>query len=204
MSNVITATFKYGNNEATTKPLTQIDYGQILKFDGIDLPASYEVHFANDKINDVALAMIGDSEGVKIPNALLQTGKYVFAWVYLHTGEDDGETVYTVTIPVTPRSTVDYDLPTEEEQSIITQAIAALQKATKATEDAQAAAETAQANAETAQQGAETAQGLAEQAQTKAEEAQGIAENAAASAEQIFPTAGKAAGGHDSSAGHAL
>ena len=150
MSNIVTATFKNGNNEATTKPLTQIDYGQILQFAGIELPISYEVHFANDKYDGVANVVLGDDEGVKIPDSLLQTGQYVYAWVYLHTGEDDGETVYTVTIPVTPRAGVTYEPPTPEEQSVITETLAALQTAVTEANAAQAAAEQAQANAEDA------------------------------------------------------
>ena len=123
-TNIIRAVFD-GSANARTFPAYQYDYGQILRFDGIDLPAAYEVHFANTPTGE-ALTVLGDETGVSVPDELLQTGKNVFAWVYLHTGEDDGETVYTAMIPVIDRAEPTGSTPTPVQQDIITQAIAAL------------------------------------------------------------------------------
>ena len=123
-TNIIRAVFD-GSANARTFPAYQYDYGQILRFDGLDLPAAYEVHFSNTPTGD-ALTVLGDETGVSVPDELLQTGKNIFAWVYLHTGEDDGETVYTAMIPVIDRAEPTGSTPTPVQQDIITQAIAAL------------------------------------------------------------------------------
>jgi len=116
------------NGERVTEApqLYQYDYGQILVFDDITLPETYEVFFSNNVVQDAAVA-IGTSEGVLIPDYYLTTGKNVLAWIFLHEGEDDGETEYVVRIPVRPRSyNSDKDIPPEE-QSVITELIAIVQ-----------------------------------------------------------------------------
>lgn len=173
-----------------TRSLYQYDYGQILKFEGIDLPVAYEVHFSTNNIGGSSITQIGDEDGVTIPDELLLSGKTIYAWVYLHAGENDGETMYAVTIPVTVRPMPSNDTPTPVQQDAITQAIAALNAAVEQTEQdvidtnaAKVAAEAAQIAAETAQGKAEDAQGAAETAQSKAETAQGKAEAAQTAAE---------------------
>ena len=48
--NIITANFSGGGTSATTAPLWQWDYGQVLCITGIeDLPAAFEVHFSTNK-----------------------------------------------------------------------------------------------------------------------------------------------------------
>ena len=66
---------------------------------------------------------------MEIPDEFLTNGNPVFAWVFLHTGENDGETVYKVIIPVTRRSRATDTPPTPEQQSAITHAIALLNQA---------------------------------------------------------------------------
>ena len=124
MNNITLAVFG-AYREVKTRALWQYDYGQILRFTGLDLPDAYEVHFANSRTGS-ATTQIGDADGVIIPDIYLTTGQPVYAWVYLHTGADDGETEYVVTIPVNPRAKSTDQEPTPVQQDAITQAIAAL------------------------------------------------------------------------------
>lgn len=181
-----------GNRNIKTKPLFQYDYGQVLKIIGVTLPAAYEVHFSN-QLHGVATTQIGNADGVIIPDIYLTTGEPVYAWIYLHTGNSDGETEYTITIPVVRRASISDAEPTPVQQDVITQAIAALntaveqtaqdvQDATEAKQDAEEAAGEAYESAVAAAQSAtnagtyagqaQTAQAASELAQQKAEEAQ--------------------------------
>lgn len=119
---------------ARTEPLWQYDYGQVLRFDGIDLPMSYEVHFSNSE-NGTSKTQIGDADGVAIPDEYLTSGKNVYACVFLHEGAEDGETEYCVVIPVNKRSRPSDEPPTPEQQSAITQALAALESAVDHVDD---------------------------------------------------------------------
>ena len=201
-----------GNRNIKTKPLYQYDYGQILKIIGIDLPMAYEVHFSNE-LHGVATTQIGNANGVVIPDIYLTTGLPVYVWLYLHTGETDGETEYTITIPVVQRASISDQEPTPVQQDVITQAIAALntaveqtaqdvQDATEAKEDAEEAAGNAYESAVAAAQSAanagtyagqaQSAQTASELAQQKAEEAQTGAQTAKWAAESA-QTAAEAA-----------
>ena len=122
--NMIKAAFTRGSHKVQTEPLWQYDYGQVLKITGLELPASYEVHFSNAP-DGVATTSIGNDDGVSIPDIYLTRGD-VYAWLYLHTGENDGETVYQIEIPVRKRASVSDQQPTPVQQDAITQAIAAL------------------------------------------------------------------------------
>ena len=124
-SNLVTASLERGKTTVTTHRLWQYDYGMKLRLENIDLPDRYEVHFSNGTSGDAVIA-IGDAEGVGIPDQVLTTGESVHAWLYLHTGEDDGETVYHIIIPVFPRAAPGDGTPTPAEQSAVTQAIALL------------------------------------------------------------------------------
>lgn len=140
MSNIVTAVFAAGSCGAVTSPLFQWDYGQVLQFQGLELPDTYEVHFANAPHGDATTA-IGDESGVPIPDIYLTTGQPVYAWIYVHTGADDGETVYQVTIPVIQRPKPGDGEPSPVEQSVITQAIAALNAGVTRAETAAESAE---------------------------------------------------------------
>lgn len=142
MSNVLRVRFG-SSRSVNADPLWQYDYGQILKMEGLDLPIGYEVHFAKYG-SATSYTEIGTADGVDIPDELLQTAGDLHAWLYLHTGEDDGETEYQVNIPVNPRARPTNDTPSSVQQDAITEAIAALQTGVNAAEAAQAAAEAAQ------------------------------------------------------------
>lgn len=114
-----------GQKEARTAPLYQYDYGQVLVFADLELPAAYEVHFG-DSVTAETITMVGGPDGCEIPNDVLIKPGRVYAWVYLHEGEDDGETEYTACIPVTARGEITDAEPTPEQQSALDAAIAAL------------------------------------------------------------------------------
>ena len=135
-TNIISAKFCADQTRAWTDELWQYDYGQILKFDGLELPDAYEVHFSNQPLTGETITQIGNADGVTIPDQFLQSGEVVYAWVYLHAGEDDGETEYMVTIPVSKRPEPSDEQPTPVEQSAIDQAIAALNIAVEKADEA--------------------------------------------------------------------
>lgn len=124
MNNILEVKFGH-KNSITSRSLYQYDYGQKLKFLDLELPASYEVHFAN-QIFGKSITQIGNADGVDIPNILLENSEVIYAWVYLHSTNTDGETVYQVTIPVKRRAKPSADSPTPVQQDVISEAIAAL------------------------------------------------------------------------------
>lgn len=124
MNNILEVKFGH-KNSITSRSLYQYDYGQKLKFLDLELPASYEVHFAN-QIFGKSTTQIGNADGVDIPNILLENSEVIYAWVYLHSTSSDGETVYQVTIPVKRRAKPSTDSPAPVQQNVISEAIAAL------------------------------------------------------------------------------
>lgn len=170
MLNKITAIFDCGAVTACAERLWQYDYGQILVLAGLDLPEIYEVHFANEGEGET-ITVLGDKNGVAVPDQFLVTGKNIRAWVFLHAGESDGETEYAIRIPVQKRPQPSDIEPTPVQQDVITQAIAALNHAvTQTGEDVETTAgyvteASAQADrAETAADDAEASADRAEQA----------------------------------------
>lgn len=131
-NNVILASFG-ASNLIRTRSAYQYDYGMILKFEGVELPTAYEVHFSNSDTGN-SVTQLGNADGVTIPDSMFTTGESINAWLYLHTGEDDGETVYTAIIPVLERAKPHNGTPTPVQQDIITEAIAVLNEAIEQTE----------------------------------------------------------------------
>lgn len=137
--------------QITTAPLYQYDYGQILQISGIDLPDTFEVHFSVN--NQPTKTVMGSNGEVVIPDYCLTVGSAITAYIFLHSGADDGETEYVIKIPVTRRPVSTNIAPTEVQQSAITQAIAALNGALDDAEEAAARAEDAARRAEEAAAG---------------------------------------------------
>lgn len=131
MTNIIAASFG-GATVCRTAPAYQYDYGQLLTFPDLELPTTFECHFSNTE-RGTSVTQIGANNVVTIPDTMFQTGAYIYAWVFLHTGEDDGETEYMAVIPILKRAQPTDDVPTPVEQSAITQAIAALNAAVEQT-----------------------------------------------------------------------
>ena len=125
MDNIVEALFTSGRRSARTRPIYQYDYGMILKPTGLELPSAYEVHFGASELSPT-ITQIGTADGVTIPDELLTTGSKVYAWIYLHTGDSDGETVYSIVIPVLARGEITDVEPTPVQQDVIAQTIAAL------------------------------------------------------------------------------
>lgn len=141
MSNVITVSFGSRRETRLNYGVWQYDYGQILRFAGLKLPETYEVHFSGTDPGGETITVLGGPNGVAIPDEFLLSPGHVYAFVYLHTGVDDGETEYKVDIDIRPRPKPSDIEPTPVQQDVITQAIAAL---TDGVEAAQEAAESVQ------------------------------------------------------------
>lgn len=106
-------------------PLFQYDYGQRLILEGVELPETYEVHFSNTE-SGTSKTSIGNSTGVDIPDEYLTSGEPIHVWLFLHQGNDDGETEYKGIIQVYKRARPTDDPATPQQQSAISQAIALL------------------------------------------------------------------------------
>jgi len=192
---IISATFD-GWETARTSPIFQYDYGQLLVLTDLELPASYEVHFSTDENGGASYTVLGDENGVAVPDVLIAEGKYIFAFVFLHEGTDDGETEYKITIPVKKRPEIAYVEPPAEQVDIISQTIAAMNDAAdraagSATAAAGSATEAA-ASATAAEGSASDAAASATQSAGSAEQAGTYAGNAASSAAQAGTYAGNA------------
>ena len=122
-TNILTASFNGRTETWASRHLWQWDYGQILQLPDLQLPASYQVHFANQPAGGHAYVVLGDEDGAAIPDTLLQTGLPINAWVFLQTGQDDGETCYKIFIPVDPRPRPSEETPTPAQQSALDEAI---------------------------------------------------------------------------------
>ena len=133
MGNVIDAYVCQGR--AKTTPLYQYDYGQKLKFFRVELPEAYEVHFSTSTSSKTSYTAIGDASGVLIPDEILREPGISFAWVFLHTGESDGETKIVVEIPVIERAGITDTEPTPAQQDAISEAIEALNDAVENCEE---------------------------------------------------------------------
>lgn len=123
----ITASFRQGAKRITASEcMWQYDYGHILNIQGLDLPEAFEADFSSDPCHGDSITVIGMDNSVSIPDMFLESGEPVYVFLFLHEGEDDGETEYRILIPVEKRPARTAEEPDPEEQSIITQTIAAL------------------------------------------------------------------------------
>ena len=185
--NIITANFSGGGTSATTAPLWQWDYGQALCITGIDLPAAFEVHFSTNKTGGVSTVAVGADGQVTIPSMLLTIGKSLNAWIYLSDSEGEGETEYSILIPVKARPMPEtYDAEVSGEfDDVVRQVSEYAETAQTAADNAGASASAAAASADSAAASASAA----ESAKTAAETAQGKAEDAQAAAETAAQTA---------------
>lgn len=142
-----------GRGYSVTSPIIKEDYGLVLKIEGVELPSTYQVDFSNSENSGSSVTMIGNADGVLIPRQFIDTGKDVFAFLY-HVGADYGRTVYKFRIPNKLRPDRTDETPTPTQQSVIDQAIAALNTAVESTAaDAEQTAE----DAARAEQAASTA-----------------------------------------------
>jgi len=182
-----------GLRSTTTANLWQYDYGQVLLIEGIELPDWYEVHFSNQERDGEAKGQIGDANGVTIPDEYLTSGDDIYAFLFLHDGETDGETEYKIHIPVKERPLKVPEEPTPVQQDMITEALAALTVGVNRSETAAANAEESETNAKASEEAADAAmQAAAGSAQAAAQSASNAARDAQA-AGQSEANAGQAA-----------
>ena len=156
MSNIHEVTFEEGQTFVTASRLWAGDYGQILVIHGPTLPNYYEVHFASTK-SDTPQVQVGTPNGVLIPNKFLQKPGYIYAWTFLHTGNNDGETKYQIKFPVEEKG-IPVDQETPAEKTSVQEAIEALNEETG---KAEAAAERVEESANNAVQAKDDAEAWA-------------------------------------------
>lgn len=148
-TNIVVASFEDGARSTVTARKWQYDRGQILRIEGIELPESYEVHLTNTPRTGKSKTVIATSNEVEIYDEYFDTGLNIYAYIYVHAGLDDGETVYSVTIPISTRAKPSNLEPTPVQEDAIQQAIAALNDGvTRAEQAVQDAADAGAAAAE--------------------------------------------------------
>lgn len=85
--------------------LWQYDYGQRLQIKGLDLPETFEVHFAwkdSEKAKVVIGSTVNGISTVDIPNVALEQKRTITAYIYL-SDTTEGETVNTIVLSVNKR-----------------------------------------------------------------------------------------------------
>lgn len=155
LSRVIEVSFN-GGSIAYVKADTAYFYnnGILFKPTDIDLPASYQVHWADSPQASSTLETIGTAEGAPIPDDLWDRSRVIYGWIYLHPTEDSGVTAYEVRIYKNVRAGLpDGTEPTPAEQSTIDQLIGALNSAVEQTEDAEERIENMSVSATTLAEG---------------------------------------------------
>ena len=198
LSRVIEVSFN-GGSIAYVKADTAYFYnnGIIFKPTDIDLPASYQVHWADSPQASSTLETIGTAEGAPIPDDLWGRSRVIYGWIYLHPTEDSGITAYEVRIYKNVRAGLpDGTEPTPAEQSTIDQAIGALNAAvTKTAQDvisADQSARSASDDADRAERARNTTQGYASNAQLSATQANNSASSAYQNAQASARSASEA------------
>ena len=113
----------------TTAKVSQWAYGQKLIVHDADLPSVFEAYYSNSRSRGEAKPQIGTGGEVPVPDEYFISGADIYVFLMEHEGADDGRYHKIVHIPIDPCSKpVDVD-PTPQEQSVIDQAIAALNQA---------------------------------------------------------------------------
>lgn len=126
LTNIIEISFNGKDTVFVDEMPFQYNQGVYIKFVDIELPEAYQVHFSNSR-NQTSLEMIGTADGVLIPYDVWESGKTIYAWIYLHPTEDSAVTKYEVQIAKRKRAPLpDGTEPTPSQQSAIDQAIAAM------------------------------------------------------------------------------
>lgn len=120
--------------DVTDRPLYQGNYGQVIQFDGLTLPDSFEVHMTDESVGE-AVQVIGGNNEVEIPNVLMERSGTLTVYIFLHDTEDDGTTCYTVWLMRNPKIQPDEQEIPEPEQDVISQTIGALNEAVAKAEE---------------------------------------------------------------------
>lgn len=177
MSNIVIAKFE-NTRSVVTDEIWQWNYGQVLRIQGLRLPRATEVHFSMGNVSKTRIGTTTDNvTDVVIPDSLIEQSGRLKAYVYLHVGEDDGETEYEIMIPIKARAEPEeYD--SQEEYTALVQAIELLQDDLETTAADRTAAEAAADAAIDAKDDAVAAKNAAEGYKDDAEAAKRDAESA--------------------------
>ena len=135
-----------GPNVTAEPSLVQWNRGNRLNVSGVDLPASYKVEFSN-KGDKATIPAIACSDSIEIPNALLETGRPIIAYVVM-VWDDGRSTEAWITINVKPRPEPEDEVPDPGQQSEVEQLLAALNNGVERAEDAAGNAEESEDNSE--------------------------------------------------------
>ena len=90
----------------TLAGLYQWDYGQKLYIKGLELDATEQIHFSNQKEKEaivMPLVKKGEHYICDIPNVLLEKSLDIICWIY-DIGANSGETIRTVILKIEPRA----------------------------------------------------------------------------------------------------
>ncbi len=142
---MIIAKFDPGSDYKRVSGLTQWDYGQKLRIQGLDLPAAVEIHFSLTDVGGESITRVGTTaDGVTdviIPDSMLENegemGKQysVFAYLYLSDSKS-GETIKKIEMIVSTRPKPEaWDKP--EDQELFHEAIEAVNNAADRAEAAE-------------------------------------------------------------------
>ena len=100
------AIFPPGQAEITVNGLHQWDYGRQLEIYADGLPALVEVHFACAGMTEAVVRSCDTTSGVTtaaIPDRCMEQTSPIIAWIYA-VGDTKGETIKTITLPITART----------------------------------------------------------------------------------------------------
>lgn len=127
--NTITANFSNGGRQCITRKLFQYDYGQKVLIKGLTLPQSFEFHISNSNSPKASSNIfLGNNNEIIIPDEYLTSGEDIYIWIFLHQTTSDGQTRYTINIPVQKRPKAESKEPTQVEQNVIDQLISSLEQ----------------------------------------------------------------------------
>ena len=127
--NTITANFSNGGRQCITRKLFQYDYGQKVLIKGLTLPQSFEFHISNSNSPKASSNIfLGNNNEIIIPDEYLTSGEDIYIWIFLHQTINDGQTRYTINIPIQKRPKAESKEPTQVEQNVIDQLISSLEQ----------------------------------------------------------------------------
>ena len=99
------AVFTAGVDEIEVSGLTQWDRGQVISITYPGIPTIYQVHFTYKGAKTALMVPVLDDNTAEIPDELLHQPRDLVAYVYLIGEDGSGETVKTVNLARSLRTT---------------------------------------------------------------------------------------------------
>lgn len=134
MSEIVTVVLEQGKAHARTEAQWKYNKGQKLQISGVDLPEYFEAHFSN-AVNGKSKTMIGQNNIVEIPSEYFNPGTEIYCWIYVQEGSAS-VTKYEIVMPIRQRAEITDEEPTPQQESLVEQAISALNSSVTRTETA--------------------------------------------------------------------